>query len=283
MNEKPSILVIDDDPDLCAIYDLTLSEEFSLLIASDGYKGLNLAQKHNPDIIILDIFMPIVNGYEILDQLQKLRLQSKVIVITQAISSDHIVKQIKLGAVDHISKPFEPEELLNKVKRALVLADKPLERGTVVPINNLLSKLQDININRNRLEPKLRQFVKNSIQSQEGPDRWIDKILDCIPQERRAKLQGVDKNEILNSHIYFQDLISVIYKQWDKYFKAMEATVPQRRITKNQINILLDFVNAHRHDAHAKDVSEAEMATLSAVFWTLEASLDNFLGKTMID
>lgn len=125
---------------------------------------------------------------------------------------------------------------------------------------------------RNRLEPKLRRYVKRTLRAHLGSERWIDPILAAVPSERREKLKGVDRDEILADRLFLSDLITVVEVNWDKYFKALESST-KHRIEKAQVSLLLKYVNAHRADAHAKATSQTDVLTLAIVCQTLDAAL----------
>ena len=130
---------------------------------------------------------------------------------------------------------------------------------------------------RNRLEPKLRIFIRRVFKAQFGPERWIDPIMKVIPSKDRDRLQGVDRNEILERRLFLLNLLTVVDQNWD-HFKTLEAAVPERRVTKDQFRLLLEYVNAHREDAHAKPVTDTEVVTLKLVVEAIEAAIDHLVN-----
>lgn len=130
---------------------------------------------------------------------------------------------------------------------------------------------------RNRLEPMLRKFIKRSLKAHLGPERWIGPVLDVVTTKERERLEGVDRDAILNERLFLLNLLTVIYKFWDPYFKALEACPQDRQVTRDQFKVLLTFVNAHREDAHARPTSQAEVATLSIACAALEQSISYIL------
>jgi hypothetical protein len=129
---------------------------------------------------------------------------------------------------------------------------------------------------RNRLEPKLRRFIRMVLIAQKGADRWIDVVLATIPEERRKRLQGVDARTILEQRVYLLDLIQIIDSNWEA-FKHLEAADPKDQISRAQMKALLEFVNTHREDAHAKPVSAADLSTMQIVVPNLIRALDRYL------
>jgi hypothetical protein len=138
-----------------------------------------------------------------------------------------------------------------------------------------LSRVTDISLLRNTLEPKLRRYIKRTLKASLGPERWIDPILEVLPPPEVARLKGVDRDEILNERLLLSNLIAVIEHNWGKFMSLGYSS--RNRLEKYQITILLKYINAHRADAHANDVSEAEVATLAVICQTLNAALDEQL------
>ena len=117
--EKKKVLVIEDDPktaDLIALY-LT-NEGFNAIKAHDGEAGLSLAERHFPELVILDLMLPKIDGWEVCRQLRK---TSDVPVIMLTARGEEIdrVSGLTLGADDYVVKPFSPRELMARVKAVL--------------------------------------------------------------------------------------------------------------------------------------------------------------------
>jgi diguanylate cyclase (GGDEF)-like protein/PAS domain S-box-containing protein len=118
---KEKILIVDDEPINISLIAKVLGEEYELLVTTDPKEGLDLAKKHLPSLLLLDIIMPEIDGYELAKELKEDLLTSEIPIIFLTAKSDaqSIVKGFKVGAVDYISKPFVKEELLARVKTHL--------------------------------------------------------------------------------------------------------------------------------------------------------------------
>ena len=119
---KGTILVIDDEKDLIDLVRYNLEKEgFDVIAASDGQSGLEVASRHAPDLVVLDLMMPGIDGLQIC---QRLRADPRtarmpVIMLTaKATEADRIVG-LELGADDYITKPFSPREVVARVKAVL--------------------------------------------------------------------------------------------------------------------------------------------------------------------
>ena len=119
---KKKILVVDDEPAIVkAIYVRLKNADFDVIIAYDPIQALSLAHNENPDLILLDIKMPVGGGIGLYKNLQRSAnlAMIPVIFITANVNEETRGQILEMGAADFIAKPFETEELLSKVRRAL--------------------------------------------------------------------------------------------------------------------------------------------------------------------
>lgn len=120
---KKKILLIEDDSFLISMYATKFElENFKVVAAEDGEKGLNLAAKEKPDIILLDILLPKMNGFEVLKELKnnKETNQIPVILLTNLSQKNEIEQGLALGAQDYLIKAhFMPSEVMDKIKKVL--------------------------------------------------------------------------------------------------------------------------------------------------------------------
>ena len=122
-SEKNKILIIDDLPDnIMVLYNL-LCDDYQVIFATGGENGLQLAQQHRPDLILLDIMMPGIDGYEVCRRLKLLEdtRQIPVIFVTALVSVEEEARGLELGAIDYISKPISPPIVKNRIHNHLQL------------------------------------------------------------------------------------------------------------------------------------------------------------------
>ncbi len=115
---EPIILIIDDDPnDLAVMTSFLEDRAFTILVAEDSKTGLKRAHKAKPDIILLDVLMPQMDGYETCRRLKSMESTRDIPVIfmTALVETEHKLKGFAAGAVDYITKPFQIEEVLGRV------------------------------------------------------------------------------------------------------------------------------------------------------------------------
>jgi diguanylate cyclase (GGDEF)-like protein len=120
MNE--SVLIVDDDPDVQAFLQALLaSAGYRITLASDGREGLDLALQTRPDLILVDVMMPNVDGYEFAEQIRRDPRTSSISIImvtAKGLLSDKVLGLVS-GADDYVIKPFDPVELLARVSGTL--------------------------------------------------------------------------------------------------------------------------------------------------------------------
>ena len=141
--KNKTILVIDDEPNILNLVTAYLeAENYTVHTAADGPTGLDLAQTLNPDLIVLDIMLPGLDG---LDLLQQIRRDSDVYVMMLTAKSEETDKVIglSLGADDYLTKPFSPRELVARIKAALRRYGQP---EAVAVGNNSLLRFENLQI-----------------------------------------------------------------------------------------------------------------------------------------
>ncbi len=118
LTARPRILVIDDDPVANAVTTEVLSQDHQVLVASDGAEGLATALRERPDVVLLDISMPGIDGYETCRRMRAAPAlaHAKIILVSGHGETRDRVRGYDAGADDHLTKPFDAAELLAKVR-----------------------------------------------------------------------------------------------------------------------------------------------------------------------
>ena len=113
------ILVVDDEERMSRFIRLNLEHDgFQVLEANRGMKALNLIREQIPDLVLLDVMMPDLDGFEVLQMIRESH-QVPVIMLTAKGEEDDKVRGLELGADDYVTKPFSPRELVSRVKAVL--------------------------------------------------------------------------------------------------------------------------------------------------------------------
>ena len=171
--QKPVILVVDDDPNnLSVVRDCLAEYEYTVLVAEDGETAIQRAAYAHPDLILLDIMMPGMDGYETCRRL-KAQISTAtipVIFMTALAETVHKVQGLEVGAVDYITKPFQQEELLARI--AVHLQIQELTRKLREANENLEKRVEertvDLAIANSELEGEIaeRQCAQEELQEQ---------------------------------------------------------------------------------------------------------------------
>ena len=122
MGQKKKILIVDDERDIVKALMIRLrGAGYEVVTAFDGAQAIFVAHKENPDLIILDIRMPAGDGFSVAEKLKhsKNTLSIPVIFLTGSPEKNAVERAMTLGARFYIKKPYDPEELLDAIKRAL--------------------------------------------------------------------------------------------------------------------------------------------------------------------
>jgi two-component system response regulator CpxR len=134
-----TILLVDDDTELCSLLTEFLRREgFTVECANDGHRGLEKALKSNVDLVVLDVMLPGIDGFEIL---KRLRQQSKVPVMMLTARGEDVdrIVGLELGADDYLPKPFNPKELVARIRAILRrYAPRPPAPSSRVELNGIL-------------------------------------------------------------------------------------------------------------------------------------------------
>jgi DNA-binding NtrC family response regulator len=135
--ERARVLIVDDDKNICAILaDPMKTEGLKPLVAYDGEKGVKMLQSDIPDLLLVDMMLPGMNGMEVLRKTREIAPDLPVVFITAQDDSRVAVKAIKKGAHDYLSKPFDNSEVIRVAHRALA------ERGLKLKARALSNQLK---------------------------------------------------------------------------------------------------------------------------------------------
>src|SRR5688572_11447782 len=116
---RPVILVVDDETGVREAFRLILEDAYDVIDAPDGLRALDAIRSSHVDVVLLDIRMPDMDGIEVLERIKAIDESVEVILVTAVKTVKTAVAAMKLGAFDYVTKPFEEEELLATIRRAL--------------------------------------------------------------------------------------------------------------------------------------------------------------------
>ncbi len=118
---KKKILIVEDDPDIRIMMEFILRDDYDLVLCGDGRSGIDKAVEERPDLILLDIYMPGISGLEVCKAVRDNSEISStpVILLTAGALKEEVSEGYAIGADDYIFKPFEPEELIERIEKLL--------------------------------------------------------------------------------------------------------------------------------------------------------------------
>lgn len=169
MNTRAHVLVVDDDVNICELERIYLEKEnFQVTVCHDGKKAVELFKEKAPDIVILDIMLPGMDGWEVCREIRKLSA-IPIIMLSAKDETFNKVLGLELGADDYMVKPFEPKELVARIRAVLRRYDRQEDAteqvvfpGLVVNKSNYTVKLNGKDIEMPPKELELLFFLASN-------------------------------------------------------------------------------------------------------------------------
>jgi len=181
-----TILLVDDEPDILEIVGYNLSAEgYNVITAEDGVEAVKLAKKKKPQLIILDVMMPEMDGIETCEQIRKIpELSETMIAFLTARGEDYSqMAGFDAGADDYITKPIKPKVLVSKVNALLRRFKENDPSSNIVKVGNLVINRDEYKIINNEVEiilPRKEFELLSLLASKPGKVFKRDEILDNV-------------------------------------------------------------------------------------------------------
>jgi two-component system alkaline phosphatase synthesis response regulator PhoP len=179
------ILLVDDEPDILEIVGYNLSSEgYNVITASDGKEAVKLAKKRKPQLIILDVMMPEMDGVEACEQIRKISDLDTIITFFTARGEDYsMLAGFDAGADDYITKPIKPKVLVSKVNALLRRIVEDSTNDNVVKIGDLIINREEYKILKGKEEillPRKEFELLSLLASKPGKVFKREDILDRV-------------------------------------------------------------------------------------------------------
>ena len=218
------ILIIEDEYNLAdAISSLLKHNKYDVTIETDGEKGLDEALSNIYDLIILDVMLPHINGFEILRELKKEKIDSKVLMLTAKNTIDDKMEGFNNGADDYLTKPFHMEELVARVnvqlRKSKINVNDSIKVGDIV-LNIKSMELSNVNGNHKvkiiGKEFQLLELLMNNINQVISKEQLFVKIwgydTDCDINTLEAYVSFIRKKiKIVNSKVNLKAIRNMGY------------------------------------------------------------------------
>jgi DNA-binding response OmpR family regulator len=183
--KKGTILIIDDEKDLIELVRYNLEKDgFDVIAATDGQSGLEVVKKHRPDLVMLDLMMPGLDGLQVCQQLRGDPRSSRIPVImltAKATEADRVVG-LELGADDYITKPFSPREVVARIKAVLRRSTAHPDARQVISSGDLAIDLSghEVNYKGQRISLTATEFrILEFLAARPGRVFSRDEIIDA--------------------------------------------------------------------------------------------------------
>jgi len=155
-----TILVVDDERNIVDLLRLYLEKEgFAVIAAGDGEEGLALHRRHDPDLVILDLMLPKLDGLEVCREIRR-QGDTPVLMLTARADDIDAIVGLELGADDYVTKPFNPRALVARVKAILRRTDVTNRGGRPIEVGSLRidPRRREATVNDRRLDLRAREF-----------------------------------------------------------------------------------------------------------------------------
>jgi len=212
MNKR--ILIIEDDPAiLLGLEDYLLDQNFHVLKSEDGKKGFDIAVKENPDLILLDINLPSMDGIQVCRMLREEGFKNPIIILTSKGENIEKVVGLEVGADDYVTKPFNTRELLARIRTNLRRSELEDGNKTSSELKNglkrhllaiMFSDMKDYSKKMNRDEVQALRLLKNHNKiMNESIENFNGRIVEIIGDAFLAVFESAI--DCLNCSIQIQD------------------------------------------------------------------------------
>lgn len=224
---RKKIIIIDDQPENIDTIVAALDNLYETIITTNSKMAINLIYKHLPALILLDIKMPDIDGYEICTRLKgdNKTKDIPIIFLTAKDDSESIVKGFDLGAVDYITKPFNPQEVKARINTHVKLVTTQNElkaRNNKLELINLQIQDQKV-LNEDKAE-YLANRIKKIIASKKSSDSQLNTIKELIPLIATNDLGNLKiVLKVLNESR--ESLDKLVKDPNEEYFKILSSTI----------------------------------------------------------
>jgi len=257
-DEIKTVLVVDDEELNISILVELLSCDYDVVIALDGATVIQIVEEECVDLILLDIMMPEMNGYEVCEYLKSKKNTKNIpIIFTTAVTDENsIEKAYDVGAVDYVMKPFKPKELLSRLKIQLNM-------------QTLIDNLKDSKIELKELNNSLEEKIKQEVEKNRKKEKQLlnqsrlaqmGEMISMIAHQWRQPLGaissaiiGIEMNIASGRFNNYKDLVGFLdkkHKNINEYVQFLSTTIDDFRSffkpdkSKELVNLTVPIVKA---------------------------------------
>jgi two-component system sensor histidine kinase ChiS len=231
MKRKRTILLVDDNPKNLGILGTVLAEsERSLYFATNGALALDIAKNKHPDLILLDIMMPDMDGFEVCRRLKQdpLLAEIPIIFLTAKTEKDDVITGLELGAVDYVTKPFNKKELLTRVNTHIELqATRDELKEALIAKENALKQLAEQNKELYSKNAKLELLTQELAEAQKDKLFKLNKSYERFVPRIFLSLLGKKSIIDINLGDQIETEMTIMFTDIRGFTSISEAMTPQ--------------------------------------------------------
>jgi two-component system sensor histidine kinase/response regulator len=248
---RPEILIVDDIPgNLNFVSDILYNEGFRIIVATNGQDAIDITREKHPDLILLDVAMPQMDGYEVCRVLKEddSTREIPIIFLTAKGENEDILKGFESGAVDYISKPFNTSELISRVNTHVALRKQADE---LKHLNQILEeKVIERTVQLQTLNDNLtiaNQNLSKAYKELSNLDKAKNDFIRHINHELRTPLQGI--------HGFVRILSEIVENSEEKeYIRSIDFLV-KRLVKLSELSLLFTEVRTENYQLRQERVS----------------------------
>jgi len=203
--DKLKILIVDDNPTNLSILEEILEESYLLSIAQSGTQALSVAEKFLPDLILLDVNMPDIDGFETCRRLKSLENTRNipVIFITARVEPEDVIQGFKEGGVDYITKPFNHSEVIERVQTHLKI------QQLIGQLESKNDQLKELNELKNSFLGMASHDMRNYLSAIKGYSQILQEDKEDLPEKTKDQFLNFIYKSSENMLTMVNDLLNV--------------------------------------------------------------------------
>lgn len=240
VNRKKTILVVDDQPKNLQLAAFVLKPYYELVLVNNGEAAIKTAAERLPDLILLDIMMPGMSGYEVCEALKRNPLVAEipVIFLTAKIAEEDLIKAYDVGGVDYVTKPFRAKELLLRISTQITLID------SLQKIKRYNDYLKILNENKDKIFSAVAHDLK-------GTSGQITSLIDILLEQLTATLGDSELGKPLamlkESSSRNFDLVNDLFSWSKSQFEKISPSFEEINLSE-----MLDKIVSQQHQSLVK-------------------------------
>jgi len=184
MNKKLKILVVEDEEAiLTGLIDVLVFHGYDVDFAKDGKDGLNKSLSGQYDLLLLDVMLPEIDGFEICNRVREIDKEQAIIMLTAKSTDDDIVQGLRFGADDYVAKPFSVAQLVLRIQAVLRRSSPSVEykhihiaEGLSIDVENLAGKRGDEELHFTRKEIEMLQYLSSHSERPVSREELLNKV-----------------------------------------------------------------------------------------------------------